>query len=345
MKSRLELAGKNRPLNHGEVQPGMEGLELKFLAPPSYGSGDEIYEDDMSEEEDEEKENATFSGDSGNSDSSDDDKCDDGKSQNGDNDYDSNDHNGVDDNDSGDNVNEEIRNDNENENDGECSYSDSPSDDDGSTSSDDGNDRNLSSLGKNGVKGSSKTAISKALKTATTPSISHDATTRARDSINQAPTGALLYTTNSLTQKELKQHGLTQLNIQIPGSSLGLKSGSSKQGSSSGPKTVKNEKTKKTRRAENVEEIGIKPQLNLGEKTAHLDITLPDEVEILSLIVYTSSGIRNSLLLPLSTAPFRKLVNLTTPPKRSKTREDWVRIKSKRLFLETPLDHPNRYFI
>ena len=133
----------------------------------------------------------------------------------------------------------------------------------------------------------------------------------------------------------LKQHGLTQLNIQIPGSSLGLKSGSSKQGSSSGPKTVKNEKTKKTRRAENVEEIGIKPQLNLGEKTAHLDITLPDEVEILSLIVYTSSGIRNSLLLPLSTAPFRKLVNLTTPPKRSKTREDWVRIKSKHLSWDT----------
>ena len=172
----------------------------------------------------------------------------------------------------------------------------------------------------------------------------HDAITQASDSINH-PTGALLYTTNSLSEKELKQHGLTQLNIQIPGSSLGLKSGSSKQGSSSGPKTVKNEKTKKTRRAENVEEIGIKPQLNLGEKTAHLDITLPDEVEILSLIVYTSSGIRNSLLLPLSTAPFRKLVNLTTPPKRSKTREDWVRIKSKHLFLETPLDHPNRYFI
>ena len=96
---------------------------------------------------------------------------------------------------------------------------------------------------------------------------------------------------------------------------------------------------------ETVSTVGIKPQLNLGEKTAHLDITLPDEVEILSLIVYTSSGIRNSLLLPLSTAPFRKLVNLTTPPKRSKTREDWVRIKSKRLFLETPLDHPNRYFI
>ena len=234
----------------------MEGLELKFLAPPSYGSGDEIYEDGMSEEEDEEKENVAFSEDSGdggsngnsatsNSDSSDDDKCDDGKSQNGDNDYDSNDHNGVDDNDSGDNVNEEIRNDNENENDNECSFSDSPSDDDGSTSSDDGNDRNLSSLGKNGVKGSSKTAISKALKTATSPSISHDATTRARDSINQPPTGALLYTTNSLSQKELKQHGLTQLNIQIPGNSLGLKSDSSKQGSSSGSKTGKKRENEK----------------------------------------------------------------------------------------------------
>ena len=158
----------------------------------------------------------------------------------------------------------------------------------------------------------------------------HAAITQAIDSINH-PTGALLYTTNSLSEKELKQHGLTQLEIQIPGNSIGLKSVSSKRGSSSVPQTRKNGKTKKTRRAENVEEIGIKPRLNLEDKTAHLDITLPDEVDILSLVIYTSSGIRNSLLLPLSTAPFRKLVDLTTPPKRSKTREDWVRIKSKHL--------------
>ena len=158
----------------------------------------------------------------------------------------------------------------------------------------------------------------------------HDAITQATDSINH-PTGALLYTTNSLSEKELKQHGLTQLEIQIPGNSIGLKSVSSKQGSSSVPQTRKNGKTKKTRRAENVEEIGIKPRLNLEDKTAHLDITLPDEVDILSLVIYTSSGIRNSLLLPLSTAPFRKLVDLTTTPKRNKTRVDWERIKSKSL--------------
>ena len=80
-----------------------------------------------------------------------------------------------------------------------------------------------------------------------------------------------------------------------------------------------------------MEEIEIKPRLNLGDITAHLDITLPDEVDILSLVIYTSSGIRNSLLLPLSTAPFRKLVDLTARPKRGNTPKQWDRIKSKSL--------------
>ena len=66
----------------------------------------------------------------------------------------------------------------------------------------------------------------------------------------------------------------------------------------------------------------------MENKTAHVDIKVPDEVEIFSLVIYTSSGIRNSLLLPLSSAPFKKLVDQSTPPKRNKTRDDWNKIKS-----------------
>ena len=141
-------------------------------------------------------------------------------------------------------------------------------------------------------------------------------------------------------EKELKIHGLTQLEISLDGNSFKLsrprpkvesKSGPSKRGSSSIQDTGSVQKTssKKTRRGENVQEVKIKPKLNMEDKTAHLDITVPDEIDILSLVIYTSSGIRNSLLLPLSAAPFWKLVDLTTPPKRSKTREDWNKIKSK----------------
>ena len=73
-------------------------------------------------------------------------------------------------------------------------------------------------------------------------------------------------------------------------------------------------------------------RVDIEDKTGHLDIVLPDEVDILSLVVYNSSGIKNSILLPLGDARFRKLIDQTTsPPIRSKTRKNWTRIRSEYL--------------
>ena len=350
---------EKRLLNVEELHSlSMECSRIPFLPPPSYGSDDEYFEDGISdgedEEEDREKGNGVCSENSGDSsddngntnsnstDSSDnDDDNDDNNndsrlqnSVNGDSNDDSNDDNDDDGSDGGDNVIKKIGNGNEDDN--ECVFSNSPTANDGydhdSGFDNSDGDRNLSTTEKNDVKDNFEAIISKALKTSTDPSPSHSAITQAAPVSINHPMGVLLYTPNSLSEKDLKQHGLTQLEIiQIPDNSIDLKSGSSKRGSSSVPQTGKSEKTKKTRRAENVGEIDIKPKLNLEDKTAHLDITLPDEVDIFSLVIYTSSGIRNSLLLPLSTAPFRKLVDLTTAPKRNKTRVDWERIKSKSL--------------
>ena len=63
-------------------------------------------------------------------------------------------------------------------------------------------------------------------------------------------------------------------------------------------------------------------------KFGHLNVTVPDELELISLVIYTTTGIKNSLIVPLGTAQFRKLVDLTEKPKRKKTRESWMKIES-----------------
>jgi len=288
-----EKTGKNQFPDAEESHSSLECPRIPFLPPPSYGTDDEWdYEGGISDSDEEGGEEGHAS-------------C----SENID---------------SSDNDNESRPQNSSNEDSDDDNISEISTDIDNDSS--DG-DRNLSTTEKNDVKDNFEAIVSKVLGTSTAPSSSHIAVTQ----VPNPPTGALLYTPNSLSEKELKQHGLTQLEIQIPGNSIGLKSAPSKRGPSSVPQTGKSEKTKKTRRGENVEEIEIKPRLNMEEKTAHLDITLPDEVDIFSLVIYTSSGIRNSLLLPLSSAPFRKLADLTTTPKRSKTREDWKRIKSNDL--------------
>ena len=201
---------------------------------------------------------------------------------------------------------------------------------------------NLTSVQKFDMRKKVNKIVSKALRGLSNPTDlpppSSTSTTTSVPNV-RAPTGGLFYAPAALGEEDLKTHGLTQLEISIEGNSLELrrprnnksKSGPSKRGPSSSLDTENAQKTltKKTRRTENAKGVEIQPKLNLENKTAHVDIKLPDEVEILSLVIYTSSGIKNSILLPLSSAPFRKLVDQTTPPKRKKTREDWNKIKSK----------------
>ena len=336
VENRENLEKNQFPDNAEESDSSCSGIPFLSLPPPSYGIDDVWeYEDEISGSEEEgaagggEEEGAASSNENnsndGNTDSSDNDDNDgkDGDSKpqnsngNGDSDYDNSCNNGSD---------NTVKKENEDD-DNRSIISDISTDTSDSSDSSDDDNRNLSTGEKND---DFEAITSKALETPSIPSSSHSAITQAPISIN-TPTGALLYAPNNLSEKDLKQHGLTQLKIKIPDNSIGLKSIPSKRESSSASQTRKNGKTKKTRRAENVEEIEIKPRLNLEGKTAHLDITLPDEVDIFSLVIYTSSGIRNSLLLPLSTAPFRKLVDQTTTPKRNKTREGWNRIKGESL--------------
>ena len=164
-----------------------------------------------------------------------------------------------------------------------------------------------------------------------------------------AKTGRIFYASSTVDEKDLTGHGLTQLEISLEGNSLSLRhpsdrkaesgegsskkskavEGPSKRGSSDDASTTQKVGPKKTRRAENVQDMKLKHRVDIKDKTGHLDIILPDEVDILSLVVYNSSGIKNSILLPLSDARFRKLVDQTSPPTRSKTRENWGRIRSK----------------
>ena len=170
----------------------------------------------------------------------------------------------------------------------------------------------------------------------------------ASDIDTSVKTGRLFYAPSTMDEKDLKGRGLTQLEISLEGNSLSLRhpgekkpeskersskklkveEGPSKRGSSDDA-TQKTSPKKKGRRAENVGDMKLTHRVDIKDKTGHLDIILPDEVDILSLVVYNSSGIKNSILLPLSDARFRKLVDQTSPPTRAETREKWDRIRSE----------------
>ena len=64
-------------------------------------------------------------------------------------------------------------------------------------------------------------------------------------------------------------------------------------------------------------------------KDCHLNITFPDEVDIVSMVMYNSTGIKNAMQIPFGNAQFRKMIDSTSePPIRHKTRESWERLKS-----------------
>ena len=64
-------------------------------------------------------------------------------------------------------------------------------------------------------------------------------------------------------------------------------------------------------------------------KDCHLNLTFPDEVDIVSMVMYNSTGIKNAMQIPFGNAQFRKMIDSTSePPIRHKTRESWERLKS-----------------
>ena len=84
-------------------------------------------------------------------------------------------------------------------------------------------------------------------------------------------------------------------------------------------------------------------------KDCHLNLTFPDEVDIVSMVMYNSTGIKNAMQIPFDSAQFRKMIDSTSePPIRHKTRESWERLKSMYisfLLLGKIIDMSLQYFI
>lgn len=136
---------------------------------------------------------------------------------------------------------------------------------------------------------------------------------------HSGPCGSLFYSKSPLELDSIRENGLTQLKINFNGKVLGLRK----------PKSKKTEHAKINRRSKNSEDILVDSNLEIHLKSAHTTITLPDEIELFSLTVKNSTGIKNSLVIPLGVASYRKLANVAVEPKRKKTKADWLRIRGE----------------
>jgi hypothetical protein len=89
---------------------------------------------------------------------------------------------------------------------------------------------------------------------------------------------------------------------------------------------VKNSKRKR------VKDISADCKLAVTGTSGHVEITVPNELEILSVIVKTGTGMKNGIVLPLGNSQFRKLCNCSMEPKRIKTLTNWTAIQSMYFF-------------
>ena len=80
----------------------------------------------------------------------------------------------------------------------------------------------------------------------------------------------------------------------------------------------------KKRKTENVSTILVECDLNSEKSTGHVELTVPNEVQILSLIVKSTTAMKNGLIIPLGNPTYKKLCDSTRKPKRSKSREKWI---------------------
>ena len=80
----------------------------------------------------------------------------------------------------------------------------------------------------------------------------------------------------------------------------------------------------KKRKIENVPTILAECNLSSEKSMGHVELTVPNEVQILSLIVKSSTAMKNGLIIPLGNPTYKKLCDSTRRPKRSKSREKWI---------------------
>ena len=70
--------------------------------------------------------------------------------------------------------------------------------------------------------------------------------------------------------------------------------------------------------------ILVKCNVNSEKSTSNVELTVPNEVQILSLIVKSTTAMKNGLIIPLGNPAYKKLCNSTMEPKRNNTREKWT---------------------
>ena len=70
--------------------------------------------------------------------------------------------------------------------------------------------------------------------------------------------------------------------------------------------------------------ILVECDLNSEKSTGHVELPVPNELQILSLIVKSTTAMKNGLIIPFGNPAYKKLCNSTTEPKRNNTREKWT---------------------
>ena len=112
-----------------------------------------------------------------------------------------------------------------------------------------------------------------------------------------------------------------------------------KKGDITGEKTVKSSKEVKissscssSSRKRAVNDISTDCKLAATGDSGHVEITVPNDLQILSVIVKSGTGMKNGLVIPLGSSHHKKLCDCSLEPKRIKTRKKWTAVQSTYFF-------------
>ena len=145
---------------------------------------------------------------------------------------------------------------------------------------------------------------------------------RVNDLIIKTVNGSTKSKNSTKKKGKKKRNNLKQLNLVIKDNTLkvcDLKDFPSETLKKNGQKVEG-----KKRKIENVSTILAECNLSSEKSMGHVELTVPNEVQILSLIVKSSTVMKNGLIIPLGNPTYKKLCDSTRRPKRSKSREKWI---------------------
>ena len=145
---------------------------------------------------------------------------------------------------------------------------------------------------------------------------------QVNDLITKTVNGSIKSNSSTKNAGKKKRNNLKQLNLVIKDNTLkvcDLEDFPSETFKKNGQKVEG-----KKRKIENVSTILAECNLSSEKSMGHVELTVPNEVQILSLIVKSSTAMKNGLIIPLGNPTYKKLCDSTRRPKRSKSREKWI---------------------